>query len=144
MSIEYDGKCNEDGQLFVYQQSRLKDDLKKFFPNKEVTLTVTEKMDKRSSKQLRYLRGVVIKDVQEAWRGKGYALSINQTYEWIKDNFFVEEIFNDKGEVLEIPMDLSDKGNVSRKVFYEKIELLKIWVAEKLGGYIRDPNEGDH
>lgn len=92
--------------------------------------------DKRSNPQNRYYFGIVVPLIQKGIKDMGTELTKEETHEFLKARFNVQELFNkETGEVINIPISTT---RLSKEQFSEYIERIQRFAAEFLSIVIPD------
>jgi len=139
--MEYFGHVTEDGKLKIHYQQNFVEEIKQF-SGKKVTILVKNKRKDRSLPQLRYWWGVIVPMVKDGLKEVGYQYSKEQVHQFLKLQYLYTEFPDtNTGEMLRVPRELKDGGDVTTTELMECIAEVQLWASEFLGIYIPDPNE---
>lgn len=92
--------------------------------------------DKRSNPQNRYYWGLVVPLIQKGIKDLGTELTKEETHEFLKARFNVQELYKDTGEQISIPVSTT---RLNKEQFSEYIEKIQRFASEFLSITIPDP-----
>jgi hypothetical protein len=137
MKLNYNGKVTGNG-LHIYKRKDFDRDVLHFL-NKDVTVTIQKRRKKRSLDQNSYYWGVVVPMIREGLLDVGYKVSMEQTHDFLKDNFNQGELVNEKtGDILKTTKSTS---GLTTSEFMEYIEDISRWATEYLSLVLPMPGE---
>jgi len=137
MRIIADARIKQ-GRLEFKQRSSFLTDVEKLRDG-EYIVTVERARRKRSIDQNRYYWGVVVPLVKEGLTDIGYRLTTEAVHEFLKGQFNIVEIVNEKsGEIMKSIGSTTEMSTSQMMDYFSKI---KEWASEYLSVYIPDPNE---
>lgn len=139
--MKFIGNVDEDGRLKIYHAERFRE-MKRSLRGKNIELTLSTRTKQVTNPMRGYLHGVMIPFLIDGFHNIGYGFNKAQVYEWFKHEFlFKEVVIESTGEVLRVPLDLSNNGDATTWDMSQAFEKCQKWAAENLELYIPDPNE---
>jgi len=128
----------KSGKLTFKQRSVFLDDVSKL-KDGDYVVTVENRKKTRSIEQNRYYWGVVVPLVKEGLNDIGYKLTTEAVHEFLKGQFNVKEIVNEKsGEILKAVGSTTELTTSGMMEYFAQIQQ---WATEYLNIYIPDPNQ---
>lgn len=144
VTLTYIGSVSESGEIKL-PGDRMRKELAKAFPGKQIELTVTRKKKTRSNPQNRYYWGVVVNILAHffsEWNPE-MLISPEIVHEWAKDEF-LPVVLNDEPQKINTPDGEREIRPTTRLLttaqFLDYIALIQKWASER-EIYIPDPNE---
>ena len=141
-SVETTGKVDSEGALKMYNRDLFTRDVAAL-KDCDVTIIVKRKIKARSKPQMGYYFGCVIPAIREGFREIGYLWSAAKVDEFVRDNFFYNEVVNEKtGTIFKEPLSLKEvDGEVDTSRMEEILSEVRMWAATELSVIINLPNE---
>lgn len=144
ITLSYFGEVSEDGQISL--PKRMRAEMAKAFKGKRIEVAVKQRYKQRSSPQLRYYFGVIVRSVLLAFIDLGHDLQADNPehaemiHEFLKHKFLHNgiEIANAQGEVEKLPPSTTRLSTIEQEEYHEDI---RRWAAEFLNVVIALPNE---
>ena len=127
-----------NGELQLKKRSTFTSDCRKLRDG-DYVLTIERQGKKRSLNQNGFYWGVVVPLVKEGMNDVGYRMTTESTHEFLKGNFNIVEIVNEKnGEILKCVGSTTQMTTSQMGEYFDKIIQ---WAAEYLNVQIPYPNE---
>lgn len=127
-----------NGKMEFKQRSIFLSDIQKL-KDGDYIISVERAKKKRSIEQNRYYWGIIVPMVKEGMIEVGYRMTTEATHEFLKMNFNIVEITNEKtGEILK---SIGSTTEMSTSQMMEYFANIYQWASEYLGIYIPEPNE---
>jgi hypothetical protein len=137
MKVQINSKV-ENGKLSTNRNSIAK--AINEFNGKEVTITIENKIKKRTTPQNRYYWGCMLPilkaAIYETW---GEVKSIEEIHNWAKVQFnYVEKINESTGEIIKLAKSTTENNTTEQEIYHEEI---RRFAKEWFGVEIPLPNE---
>jgi hypothetical protein len=144
ITLSYFGEVSEDGQISL--PKRMRTEMAKAFKGKRIEVSIKQRYKQRSSPQLRYYFGVIVRSILLAFIELGHDLQVDNpehiqmVHEFLKHKFLHNgiTIVNIHGEVEQLAPSTTRLTTVEEEDYHEDI---RRWAAEFLNVVIALPNE---
>lgn len=137
------GHVDDQGKLHIYNQDDLKDKLKGPFLRTSIELRIRERPWPFSDSQRGYYFGVIVKEIQAAWRAAGEIKSQKEVDTELREKYLYQEKLDPETDtwIKEIHTLRKGESQVTKKMMREYCELCIIWAVQALDWPIPYPGE---
>lgn len=137
------GSVTPEGKLTIYNRDLFYQTIEGKFKSTSIELVIKERFYKFNDSQRSYYFGVIIPEMQMAFRSLGVIKSRDEIDKEMRDKFlYYEEVNPDTGQYEKFLHTLKNGDtSVSKKMMREYCELCIIWSVQNLEWAIPYPNE---
>ncbi len=128
------GHVDDQGKLSIYNKDAFSERLKSDFKKTTIEIIVRERFYQFTDGQRGYYFGVIVKEIQQAWKATGILKSISDIDQELRNKFLYYEVLNQDTDKYEKHLHTLKKHDtsVSAELMREYCECCIIWCIQNL------------